>query len=172
MAKTKLRKLYKIKVHKNRWLIWAIAYVVIVTLALFGYVKVSDLNFDTQMTGNTYQPLHSYNDARLGFGVRYPADWSIGVDSNSSVTFFPSEINLDGVTISVVDPVSEKFIRQDLKIRKESSTFVDGSIGRKIINDIGDNHAETVVLALKDHKLYVIRGSDNLVSKVLLTFRF
>jgi hypothetical protein len=173
MAKIKLHRLHKIKIHKNRWLIWALAYVLFVGIAMTGYLKVSDINFDTSLSADsTLQAQHSYTDARLGFGVRYPADWSIQADSAQSITFFPSDNASDGITVSVADPASEKSIRKALNIWSEDLVNIGTTPAAKIINNLGKGHYETVILAPYNHKLYVLRGNENLVGRMLLTFHF
>ncbi|MEJ0021323.1 MAG: PsbP-related protein [Candidatus Doudnabacteria bacterium] len=172
MAKTKLSKIHKIVIHPNRWLIWTIAYAVIVTVALVGYIKVTDVSFEAQVAENTFYPWHNYKDSRLGFDVRYPADWSIEADSNSAITFVPSTNSDEGVTVEVTSPDSEKAIRKTLKISSEVSTQLDDMPAQKIANDLGMGHSETVILALHGNKLYVIRGTDAFVRQLQLTFHF
>ncbi len=171
MAKRKLHHLHKIKVHHNRWLIWAIAYVLFVTLAIVGYLKVSDLNLDVE-SQNTYQPTHSYKDNRLAFSLRYPADWSIESSSNTSITFLPNDSTDEGVVVSVLPASTETAIRKTLTIIDEDRIMVDNVTGSKIINDLGNGHKESVVFAKHNGNLYVIRGSQNYVNKLLLNFLF
>jgi hypothetical protein len=171
MAKRKLHHLHKIKVHHNRWLIWAVAYVLFVTIAIVGYLKVSDLNLDAE-SQNTYQPTHVYNDKRLGFALRYPADWSIEASSNTSITFLPNDLMDEGVVVSMVPPTAETAIRKALTVVYEVPVTVGDISGTNIISDLGDDHTESVVLIKYNSKLYVIRGSENYVNKILLTFHF
>ena len=173
MAKTKLRKFHKIKIHHNRWLIWAIAYVVLVSAALVYYVKISDLNIDADNTAQGwFQASRSYSDKRLGFSVKYPTSWSIEADSNTAINFVPDNPKDEGVTVTVVITSFEKSIRASLDIAKESTIYVDGVEAKKITNDLGKNVFETVVLATEKQNLYVIRGSNSFVDKFLANFRF
>ena len=169
MAKTKSYKFHNIKIHDNRWLIWAIAYLLFVAIAMLGYLKIA--NIDLESSENSYSPMHSYIDARLGFGLRYPADWSIEA-SNSSIAFLPAQTSDAGVTVIVTTPDAEKSIRKALNIIKEITTTLDNTPASKLINDLGDGHSETVVIAPYNRKLYVVRGSGNLVEKLLQTFYF
>src|SRR3989344_1733447 len=116
MAKRKLYHLHKIKIHHNRWLIWALAYALIVALALISYIKISDLNISSE-ADSVFSSFHSYSDSRLGFGVRYPADWAIEAEA-SSVTFLPPELSDSGVTVTVADPSSSVGIRKKLKLTR------------------------------------------------------
>ncbi len=171
MAKRKLHHLHKIKVHHNRWLIWAISYAVIVAIALVGYVKISDLNLETE-SQSVFEAWHSYKDPKLGFGLRYPANWSMEADSATSINFLPSELSDSGVSVSVVPSSLETSIRRSLKIVKESPVTLDNITATKITNDLGNAHSETVILGKNDNQLYVIRGSENQVRKIIETFYF
>ncbi|MEO8065341.1 MAG: hypothetical protein ABI643_00605 [Candidatus Doudnabacteria bacterium] len=171
MAK-KLHKFHQIIVHPNRWLVWAIVYGIFVTIALVGYIQVTEVNFESQIAENTFQPWHTFQDIRLGFRVHFPADWSIEAVNSSMINIFPSTISDEGVSVLVVPPASENAIRKTLKIVQENTIRVDGSPAQKIINDLGGGHSETVVLAQHNNKLYELRGTDNLVMKLVLTFQF
>src|SRR5258708_1919114 len=169
MAKTKKYKFHKIKVHQNRWLIWAIAYVVFVAIAMVGYLKIA--NIDLENSENSYSPTHRYSDVRLGFVLRYPADWSIEA-STASIAFLPPLTSDAGVTVTVTTPAAEKSIRMTLNITKETAITLNNTSASKLINDLGNGHSETVVIIPHDRKLYVVRGSGKLVEKLLPTFYF
>jgi hypothetical protein len=171
MAKRKIYHLHKIKVHHNRWLLWAIAYILFVAIAMIGYLKVANINIDTENAENRYNPSHSYNNSRLGFALTYPPTWSIEANSDTSVTFMPSDTSDDGVTISVSSTAAEKDIRKSLKITQETPVMVGNLPGVKITADLGKNLSEKVVLIPSFNKLYVIRGSGSQVEKVLTTFK-
>lgn len=171
MAKIKLKKLHKVKIHHNRWLIWAIAYVLFVTIALVGYLQVSDLNFDAQNAETNFQSWHNYTDARLGFTARYPASWSIEAD-NSGITFVPSDIAQAGATVSVMPTAYEKVLRKSLKIISENKINLGSDVASKIVNDLGGGQMETLILDVHNYKLYVIRGGNSYVQQLLLTFHF
>lgn len=164
-------RLHKIKIHHNRWFIWAIAYVIIVAIAMVGYIKVSEIKEETQNAESVYQPWHNYNDAKLGFGVRIPADWSIEADA-SAISFAPTNSSDLGVSISVISPTAEKSLRKSLKISQETEISLDDNPSQKIKNNLENGHSETIILAVHNKKLYVLRGTDSLVQKLLLTFHF
>lgn len=170
MAKTKSRKFHKIRIHHNRWLIWAIAYMLFVTIALVGYLKVSDLNFDSDSAQNQFEPSHSYNDQRLGFSLRYPADWAIEADIDS-VSFSPNDLTKYGVTVTQTVPSAEGAIRRTLKISSETTVQVDSVKGYKLTNDLGNGNSESVVIVPHKQKLFVIRGPEFFVQKMLMTFK-
>lgn len=175
MAKKKhpIFRLHKIKIYPNRWLIWAIAYALIVAVAMVGYIKVSEINFETaQIAENQFQPWHSYINHSLGFSLRYPADWSIEATNSSAVTFIPSNSTDAGVTVAVAKPSAQKALQKSLKILSKTSTILDGQPATKILNDLGSNHSETVILTVVNKQLYVVRGTNSLVAKLMLTFNF
>jgi hypothetical protein len=172
MAKTKLRHLHKIKVHHNRWLVWAIAYAVIVAIAVFGYIEVSDITFENQIVDREFVNLRNYTDNRLGFTVRYPASWGIEASSESSVIFLPIQIEDEGVQVSVRPLSVESDLREALDIVSESRSEVDGITATEITYSVGSTALETTVLVRHNDQLYSITGSKKLVNKFLTTFRF
>ncbi|MBX4187335.1 MAG: hypothetical protein KW802_03745 [Candidatus Doudnabacteria bacterium] len=169
MAKTKSRKFHKIRIHHNRWLMWALAYFIFVAIALLGYLKIANLDLESSVMD--FQPMHSYTDKRLGFALRYPADWSIEA-ANASISFVPSNTADDGVNVSVTTPNQESSIRRTLKIKKEVSVTFNAVTATKLTNDLGNGHYETVILAPYNKKLYVIRGTAQLVDNLAQTFIF
>lgn len=172
-SKYKFNKLYNIKLHSNRWLIWAIAYALIVAVAVIGYIQVSEINFETgQIAENQFQPWHSYTDHSLGFSLRYPTDWSIEATNSSNVTFIPANSTDAGVTVQVAKSSAQKAFQKSLKILSQTKTALDGQPAIKIMNDLGKGHSETVILAVYKTKLYIMRGTDSLVAKLMLTFNF
>ena len=172
-SKIKLYNLHKLKIHHNRWLIWAIVYVILVCIALVGFIKVSDINFDTQLTAeNNFMPWHMYNDKAMGFSLKYPNNWSIEANSATSISFIPVNSEDLGVTVATSPLSAEKALRKSLKISSETSIRVDGVSANEISNDLQQGHNETVVLVNHNKMLYVIRGTKNLVDELLQTFNF
>ena len=173
MAKIKPYHLHKIKIHPNRWLIWAIAYALIIAIGMIGYIRVTDVTFESQIGAeNEFQPWRSYADQRLGFVQRYPADWSIEASNKSTIGFIPAKTSSEGVSISVETPVAEKDIRRALDIIDEKIVMVDGKKGKELTSDLGHGAFETVILVTNNNKLFVIRGDERYVHEFLLTFRF
>lgn len=172
MAKHPIYRLHKIKVHHNRWLAWAVAYSVIIAIALTGYIVVSEVNFETQTAENNYYPSHIYQDTRLGFSVLYPADWSIEADDNSTISFVPMNDSDQGVSVQVTGTQFEKTIRNSLDILKETGIKLDNKPAVKITNDLGRGYSESIILATHNNKLYVVRGTDSLVQRLTSAFHF
>lgn len=176
MAKNKyqLSQIHKIKVHHNRWLIWAIAYLFFIFIALLGYVQVSTINFDTEelSADSSFQPWHSYKNNELMFALRYPADWSIEPASQTSVDFVPTELSRPGVNVSVYGAGDERKLRDVLDIKFEKEVEVSGVIAAEIINQIEGDGTETVILVENDGRLYSIRGTAGSVKAFVQTFSF
>jgi len=165
-------KFHQIIVHHNRWLIWAVAYTLMVTIALVGYIKVSDIQMESDLTAeNTFTPAHSYTNQFLGFSLRYPSNWAIEADNNS-VTFAPTSSADLGVSVTVTAVADEKALRKSLTISTEKTISVDNVTGIEITNNLSEGHLEAVVLVRHNNKLYVIRGTENFVDQLLLTFNF
>ncbi len=173
MAKKQTFNLHKIKLHPNRWMLWAIAYTLIIAVGMIGYIKVSDVDFEVQAIAQQgFQPWHNYKDTRLGFTLRYPADWTIEAENSSTINFSPANTADEGVSISVIKPTDEKTLRKTLDILSEQRIKLDGNKAVKIINNLGAKHTETFVMSLKNQHLYVLRGSESEIQKLLLTFHF
>jgi hypothetical protein len=172
--KYKLSQIHKIKVHHNRWLAWAIAYLLFVAVALVGYIKVSDVNFETDQiqAESAFYPWRGYTNHALGFSLRYPSDWSIEAESDASLSFVPTDLSKSGVNVAVFNTTEEKSLRKGLSIDSEKKITVDGVVGAEITNEPAQGSAETVVLVTNEKKLYVIRGERSAVMSFLQTFKF
>ena len=59
-----------------------------------------------------------------------------------------------------------------VNLAKSQSSNQSKSPATEISNNLGQDHFESVVLVPHNSKLYVIRGTKNLVDKILLTFAF
>ena len=173
MRKIKLRHLHKIKIHHNRWLIWALSYAIFITIALVGFIQVTNVGFEDQIAAeNEFMAWRSYRDQRLGFAVNYPGDWSIEVGSSASVNFAPIDRPADGVIVAKLNSHNEDEIRASMQIVGEKSVTIEGFSGSMITNDIGDGTYKVAVLVKKNSNLYVINGDPGFVEKFLVTFRF
>jgi hypothetical protein len=164
---------HKIKIHYNRWLIWAIVYVILVAIALVGYIKISDINIDSENTAATqFQSFHRFTDQKLGFYTNLPFDWSIETVDANNINFAPVNNSDEGVSVFVLSPSAENSLRKTLTIKSESASKLDASPAETITNDLGSGHTETVILATHNLQLYVIRGTSDLVQKFALIFHF
>lgn len=170
MAKKKhpIFRLHKIKVHHNRWLIWAIAYVLFVTIALVGYIKITDEAVTEIQAEQVFRSWGEvYQNQKLGFSLRYPVNWEATADEVSVVVAPESG---DGVEVSVYRPTAERTIRRPLEILDEQPLTLNGFDAVQITNDLGNGKVESVVLVKTSAHIYVIRGEKSNVNKILLTF--
>ncbi len=176
MAKNKyqLSQIHKVKIHHNRWLIWAIAYLCFIFIALLGYIQISSVNVETEelTAENSFQPWHPYKNEELKFSLRYPDKWSIEPASQTSVDFVPEMLSRPGVNVSVYASGDEKSIRAVLDVQSENKIEVDGIPATRLTTKLAGNETETVVLVKKDGRLYVLRGTLGSVSAFLQTFKF
>lgn len=166
-------RLHKIKIHPNRWLAWAICYALIMAIAMVGYIQVSEINFETGlMPENHFVPWRAFTNKQFFYSLRYPADWSIEAQDKSTILFVPSNSTDEGVSLAVLKPSAETAIRNSIKNIGESRIVLDNYRAVKISNDLGQGHFETVVMSLRHGRLYVLRGTDAQVQKLILTFNF
>jgi hypothetical protein len=177
MSKNKhpIFRMHKIKVHHNRWLIWASAYMVFVAIALVGYIAVTNLNFDSELlvAENEYKPWRSYTNHELGFALRYPGEWSIEAMSNTSIDFVPVDMFKSSLNISVYPASNEKDLIKALDVASERTTDLAGVTAKEFVNRLTVGTAvETVLLAVDNRRVYVIRGEHGPVRQFAQTFRF
>lgn len=167
-----VKRLHKIKVHKNRWLVWAFFAALAAGVALVGYIKVSDVDFENQVFNYSDTKLwRTYSDGRLGFSLKYPMNWGIEA-MGEGIEFSDTSNPQNNVTVFVYDASAERSIRQSLNIEKEEKIRIDSVEGRRIENAITSKVMEDVVLIKSGDRLYVIRGSGNMFDKVVTSFNF
>jgi hypothetical protein len=165
-------RLHKVKVHRNRWLIWALVYALIVTIVLVWYITLTNVNYEEEPAVSQFQVWHTYSNKPLGFSLRYPSTWAVESERSSVFHFVPNDSRDEGVSITVGKPSDENAFRKILHIQNETPTTLDNVPAREIINYIGANNTETIIIATHQNKLYILRGSDDLLRKLLLTFNF
>jgi hypothetical protein len=173
--KYKLAHVHKIKIHYNRWLIWAVAYLLFIFVSLLGYIQVTDLNLETEhfLAESAFTSWHPYRNQDLGFSLRYPADWSIEPDSENGIDFVPEDLSRAGVNISVYDPSDYNAIRRSLEIDSEDPILVDGVKGTEISSLLAEGKTrETFVIVENNDNLYVLRGPRVAVRQFVQTFNF
>lgn len=173
--KYKISQVHKIKIHYNRWLIWAVAYLLFIFVALLGYIQVSDLKLETEqlLAESNFKSWHPYRNQDLGFSLRYPADWSIEPDSESSIDFVPGDLARQGVNVSVYDPSDYNAVRRALEIKSENPIVVDGMKGVELETILADGKAQETVVAVEHaDNLYVLRGPKPALRQFVQTFNF
>lgn len=172
--KKHLKRLHKVKVHHNRWLIWTLALSAIALIGLLSYIKVNDYRNDTEMM--EYVPVIrkavTYSDYRLGFSIKHPVAWSAETDEANTISFLDPQNYGEGISITVTESKNEKTYRNSLvPVLNETEFGLDGENASYIT--IGKRTApEKVVLVHRLGRLYVIRGTGMMFDKILPTFKF
>lgn len=171
MARKNIVRKLQTKLHKNRWLMWAIAFSVISTFALVAYIKVTDKFLESEL----YASLDSdnwrtYRDNRLGFSLRYPSSWGIEAQGNTVEWTDPKRFGED-LSVSVMALSAESGIRSSLDNEREDRISVDSVSAAKIYNNVGGS-VEKVVLVRRQGQLFVIRGTNPLFDRVLSLLKF
>lgn len=168
----KIKRLHKIKIHHNRWLIWACAAAVVAAIALVGYIEVSEISFQDQIFNfNDVGSQKTYHDQSLGFSINYPNSWGIEAAENN-VVFSDPEKSGEDVSVFVYDADAEKALRQSLNISDTDDIKIDSVKGTRITNSITKKVKEQVILLPFGDKLYVIRGNGALFSRIATSFKF
>jgi hypothetical protein len=168
----RIKKILKGEIHHNRWFIWAVVFSVVFSIVLVAYIEISDINFSTSfLPQNEFKSDQAYKDTRLGFFLHYPAGWIIEAENDKTINFAPPTLYRGGVSITVLDPKSEKSFLKTLDIVKEQSVNLDGYKGTKIYNSILGRGFESVVILKTEKKLFILRGDDVFVNRALLTFK-
>ncbi len=171
--KKHIRQLHKIKIHHNRWFIWAIVVSFVVMVSLLSYIKVSSLLFDEYLSYPAILDDYgiNYRDNRLGFAMRHPNNWGIESTEENIVEFSDSK-NLDEIiSVAVYEAGDEAAVRGTLSVKSEKSIMVNGNSARELTVKTAAGGMETVVLLNKNGSLYVIRGASPFFGSVLSTFK-
>jgi len=164
MAK-KRRRLHKIVIHPNRYLIWACAIALIVAAALVSYIYIGNIILDTQLTPETSSDYwHTYKDA--DFSMRYPADWLI--DPGSNYVGFGDKMQ-DKFIVYKYSPPNDPAYESYSKLSNSAHITVDGYLGIRV----QDNRTSERIAFVKTGKiLYEFRGTTTDFDNVLKTVKF
>lgn len=161
----------KRKIHKNRWMAWAIVAMILSAATLVSYIEVSDLNFEREVSNHTNRQLwQSYRNYKLGFSLRFPPDW--GIESDGGMLSLSEPMNESEVTLTVFDPVAEPMVRKALNIQSEEKIKLDGRPAKKIENLIAPEALEKVILVTLNDRFYRITGFGSYFDTVVSTLKF
>jgi hypothetical protein len=153
-AKRNWKHIHKIRVHHNRWLWWTVALSILMAVALVGYIKVSNIYFDTQF-GHQQEVMKNWNtftNKSYGYIVKYPKNWAIEAESQTSLNFVNPADAGEYFSVTVYPITEEKVVREELSNR--------------------DDDEEEVTLVKEDGTLYVLRGKSDLFDRIVESFRF
>jgi len=176
MAKLKKEKrnwkhIHKVRVHENRWLLWAVASTIIAASALIAYIQVSNVHFETQVGFNDpiVNSWTSFSNRVYGYTLRYPKSWAIEADSASGMSFV-SPVDANEYFSVTVYPVSaERDVRTTLSSIDEEATVVAGMGAERLT--LRNNRAENVILLKVDDDLFVLRGKSAAFDKIVESFK-
>lgn len=159
---------------KHRWLIWTVAIAVFMTIAVVGYIKITDVNFDREMVGSLSDPgaWRNYTNKSLGFSLRYPSDWVLESPASNIIMFESGSDVLNQITVSVLEAKDEAAIRGALNDISEERVAIDDIDGPRIVNELVDGEREIVMLARPDTRLFVIRGTSKQIDNIISTVKF
>jgi hypothetical protein len=172
--KRHIKRVQKIKVHHNRWLIWAVSLTVIACFMLLSYIKITDyvLDYQSMDTALINDNGVIYKDNVLGFSLYHPKDWGVESEVRDTITFNDPKNNGAGLEVSLYELDDERALRDVLEISREQTVFVDDQKGARLTVTDGRKTIESVVLVPHDGMLYVIRGSTAWFDQVLSSFKF
>jgi hypothetical protein len=170
-SKRNWKHIHKIKVHHNRWLMWAISAAIIVAAALIAYIQVSNIYFESNIFG---QPVTgswtNFTNRVYGYSLKYPKNWAIEAETASSMSFESVSDPNESVSVTIYPGANEKDLRAALFTTKETATEVAGLKAVKVSRN--KNQAESVVMFKAGAELYVIRGQSSSFDKIVESFRF
>lgn len=166
-----LHKHLKRKIHKNRWLVWAIVVMILTAASLVSYIKVTDINFERESVFSPH-PLawQSYRNYSQDYSLRFPPAW--GIESAIDAIIFSDSNGKDEVAVAVFAPSSEPAVRRTLNIGSEESMKVGGVSAVRIKNMVSDDAYETVILVKTNGRLYKISGFGNYFDPIVSTVKF
>ena len=159
---------------KHRNITWTVAIAIFVTIALLGYINVTNENFDREVVGtrDNLMVWKKYSNKTLGFSLRYPNDWILESPASNIVLFGDLLSTFEQVTVSVLEASDEEAIREALNIVNESRIPIGEIDGPRIVNLLSNGNLETVILARPDLRLFVIRGTTAVIDDIVSTIKF
>ena len=167
MAKTK-QQFHKIKIHPNRWLVWALSISVLTAAGLIAYISVSSLAFEAEMQApDASRNWRQYTNPEYGFSLNVPPTWSAQSVTGATASFGVKTNPQEGLTITVKDAQKEKAARASLAGFSEQKITV-GGVEASEFSSTGEKY----VLVNHNGKLYVIKSSSKQFDRVLATFIF
>jgi hypothetical protein len=168
--KRKLKNLHKIKIHNNRWLGWVFAVAILAGVALVGYIKISDVHFESQFGLVDYTAKwHVFRHKSDGYSLKYPNTWALEAETGTISFVNPADPN-QYFSVTTYDAGQEEQIRKTLFNTKQTSVTIDGFKGVMISQS--KKQPESVVMLENDNTLYVLRGKGYLFERILTTFKF
>jgi hypothetical protein len=168
-TKVKWHHVHKIRVHDNRWLVWTIALAVLACASLVAYIRVTDINFQTQMNDTQSANWTSFTHKGEGYTVRYPKSWGMETEMGT-INFVSSSNQNEYFSVSSYPLADEKTLRSSLFNGQEGDMILDGKPAWRL--NVSRSQTENVVMVKDSSKVYVIRGRGGSFDQILSTFKF
>jgi hypothetical protein len=171
--KKHLKRLHKIKIHHNRWLIWAIAFSVIVFSCLLAYISTSQRAFEQNMADFSYLNHNGvvYRDVKHGFSLKHPYNWGVEVPQPDLVVFSDPFNYGQSLEVEIYKPADRAALKKAADVASQQTLTVDGVTGEQW-NLGSDSEMETMILLENNGMLYVIRSNTPWLTHILATWHF
>lgn len=164
MAKRK-RKFHKIVIHPNRYLVWAVAVMLIVAASLTSYIYISSLGFDDLLNQPDVNYWHTYKTSE--FSMRYPADWLI--DSGIDYVGFGDKQS-DKFLVYTYNPPNDPAYEAYAKLPSARHINIDGVLGIRVTDP--NSTGSRIAFVKTSDTLYEFRGQTKYFDNIMDTVRF
>lgn len=147
--------------------------IILIIIAVFGYIVISDVHFDNGNKGNSNESVTMLSASKGGVTVNYPSNWVLSqATSNKSVIAVSKQSSIDNKDIGQVNILVEKkeftgdfssFVNQTYANIKADSSYDLVSSGEVVIN--GEKALQYIYTSnssgvIKQHKaLWFERGN-------------
>jgi hypothetical protein len=166
------KRLHKIKVHHNRWLVWTIAIAVLVCSAVLAQIQISNIHFETQMGWGVDSASNwvTFKHKSDGYSIKYPRTWAVEMDTPLGVSFVNLENYNEFVSVAAYPVSEEPVIRRELTIARQVEVKVAGHNAVMVVQR--RDPSEAAVLVKDGDKLFVIRGRSDKFERIVGNIKF
>lgn len=170
--KRKWPKFHKIKLHNNRWMIWAVIVMALSASMLLAYIEivktqfVEDVNYLKQVKN-----WRAYKDGADNYEFLYPRNWVLEFESSDNVFSLvnPDDVN-EYFTITRYDVAEEKELKQAIATVNEKTINLNGVNATQIVPD--KRLSENLVLIKQGKFLYTLQAKGRDGNRILSMFKF
>lgn len=168
-----MHKLLKKIIHPNRYLIWAVAAVVISGAALASYIYISSYSFERQFVFEQATAKRTYSDRADGFLFRYPAAWVLEKDNSGNIIFENPSDSSESITLAVRAISDEQQIRSSFKVISEEDSARPNGVRMAMISARPNAGGAVFKVALVkvNGKLFYFYGQSSLFEQIINTFQ-
>ncbi len=167
------KRLHKVRVHENRWLMWAISLSIIMFIGLIGYINISSYKFDTDMADPAYLSRHGsvYKDAQRGFLLNHPRSWGVEAEAPNIINFIDPYNFGKSITVGLYAPADEAALRKSFVVEKETKVTLSG-VDTVQLQVVAGIEKKKVILVEHLGTLYMISGNSEWFGGIVRTFVF